>query len=98
MVRGSTSVPPPLIAAALLALDHAAIVSFNCGGHGTTALSWTDRDTAWADAYCGAGASAMVPIVVVVAVPPDLNVDALGLNRSDNRSSRQHRCGSRHRN
>jgi hypothetical protein len=57
-------------------------------------------NTTGTDANCGLGVvpSATVPIVAVVAVPPDLrsrpalgNLDALGLGRSDERGSRQQR-------
>src|SRR5260370_35009452 len=93
-----------LVAAALPARDAAAVVPFNRGSLHAAALSWTDGDTASADANCGVGVvpPATVPIVAVVAVPPDLNIealghlDALGFGRSGERGSRQHRCGSRH--
>src|SRR6202165_926118 len=93
-----------LVAAALLARDPAAVVPFNRGGLHAAALSWADGDTTWADANCGVGIvpPATGPIVAVVAVPPDLNIDALGnldalgLGRSDERGSRQHRCDCRH--
>src|SRR6267143_1969358 len=93
-----------VLAATLLARDPAAVVPFNRGSHHAAALSWADGDTARADANCGVGVvpPATVPIVAVVAVPPDLNIDALGhldalgLGRSDERGSRQHRCGCRH--
>jgi hypothetical protein len=41
--------------------------------------SWADGDTTGADANCGVGVVpvATVPIVAVVAVPPDLYIDAL---------------------
>src|SRR5882672_7274012 len=92
-----------LVADALLARDPAAVVPFNRGSLHAAALSWADSDATWADANCGVGVvpSATVPIVAVVAVPPDLNIDALGhldalgLGRSDERGSRQHRCGCR---
>jgi hypothetical protein len=42
--------------------------------HHATAVSWADGDTPWADA----DSIVTVPIVAVVAVPPDLNIDALG--------------------
>jgi hypothetical protein len=93
-----------LVAAALLARDPAAVVPFNRGSHHAAALSWADGDTARADANCGVGVvpPATVPIVAVVAVPPDLNIDALGhldalgLGRSGEVGSRQHRCGCCH--
>src|SRR6266576_5537061 len=92
-----------LVAAALLARDPATVVPFNRGSLHAAALSWADRDTTWADANCGVGiVPATVPIIAVVPVPSDLNIDALGhldalgLGRSDQRGSRQHRCGCRH--
>src|SRR5882672_8081327 len=92
-----------LVAATLLARDPAAVVPFNRGSLHAAALSWADGDTARADANCGVGVvPPAVPIVAVVAVPPDLNIDALGhldalgLGRSGERGSRQHRCGCRH--
>jgi len=83
-----------LVAAALPARDHAAVVPFNRGCLHAAALSWADGHTTGAEANCCVGAT--VPIVAVVAVPPDLNIDALGLGRSDERGSRQHRCGCRY--
>src|SRR6266404_8390084 len=94
----------PLVAAALPARDRAAVVPFNrCSFH-VAALSWADSDATCADANCGVGVvpPATVPIIAVVAVPPDLNIDALGhldalgLGRSDERGNRQRRCGCRH--
>src|SRR6266403_3607686 len=94
-----------LVAATLLARDPAA-VPFNRRSLYAAALSWADGDTTWADANCGVGVEPLatvpivtVPIVAVFAVPPDLNIDALGhldgLDRSDERGSRQHSCGCR---
>src|ERR1700686_1178004 len=93
-----------LVADMLPARDPAAVVPFNRGSLHAAALSWADSDATWADANCGVGVvpPATVPIVAVVAVPPDLNIDALGhldalgLGRSGERGSRQHRCGCRH--
>src|SRR5437660_5766536 len=93
-----------LVAAALPTRDPAAVVPLNRGSLHAAALSWADGDTTGAEANCGVGVvpSATVPIVAVVAVPPDLNIDALGhldalgLGRSDERGNRQHRCGCRH--
>src|ERR1700686_5482644 len=96
-----------LVAAALPARDRAAVVPFNRGSLHAAALSWADGNTTGAEANCGVGVvpSATVPIVAVVAVvavPPDLNIDALGhldalrLGRSEERGSRQHRCRCRH--
>ena len=84
---------PPLVAAALPARDRAAVVPFNSGSLHAAALSWADGDTARADANCGVGVvpPATVPIVAVVAVPPDLDIDALGLGRSEERGSCQQR-------
>ena len=93
----------PLVAAALLARDPAAIVPFNRGSLHAAALSWADGHATCADANCGVGlVPTTISIVAVVAVPPDLNIDALGhldalgLARSDERGSRQHRCNCRH--
>jgi len=92
----------PLVAAALPARNHSAVVPFNLGSHRAAALSWADGDTTETDANCGVGVvpSATVPIVPVVAVPPDLNIaalgnlDAMGLGRSDEagQSSAARRC------
>src|SRR3982074_963421 len=91
-----------LVAATLFARDPAAVVPFNRGSLHAAALSWADGDTTWADANRGVGVvPATIPIVAVVAVPPDLNIDALGhfdalgLGRNDERGSGQHRCGCR---
>src|SRR3978361_710129 len=92
-----------LVAATLPARDPAAVVPFNRGSLHAAALPWADADTTWADANCGVGiVPATVPVVAVVAVPPDLNIDlghldALGIGRNDGRGSRQHRCGWLHR-
>src|SRR5205823_5232125 len=69
-----------LVAATLLARDPSAVVPFNRGSFHAAVLSWTDGDTTWADANCGVGVvpPTTIPIVAVVAVPPDLNIDALG--------------------
>jgi hypothetical protein len=90
-----------LVAAALLARDHAA-VPFNRGGFRATILSWADADATRTDANCGVGLvpTTMVPIVIaVVAVSTDLNIDALchldafSLRRSgDEWRSHQHGC------
>src|SRR5258705_4572231 len=92
-----------LVAAALPARDPAAVVPFNGGSFHAAALLWADGDATGADANCGVGVvPATVPIIAVIAVPPDLNIDALGhldvlgLGRSDERGSRQQRCGCRH--
>ena len=91
-----------LVADVLPARDPAAVVPFNRGSLHAAALSWADGDTTWAHANCGVGiVPATVPVVAVVAVPPDLNIDlghldALGIGRNDGRGSRQHRCGCRH--
>jgi hypothetical protein len=96
-----------LVAATLLARDPAAVPLIR-GGLYAAALSWADGDTTWADANCGVGVEPLatvpivtVAIVAVVALPPDLNIDAAlghfdGLGRSGERGSRQHRCGCRH--
>jgi hypothetical protein len=69
-----------VVAATLLAHDPAAVVAFNRGAHHAAALSWAAGDTTRADANrCFGGVPpATVPIVAVVAFPPDLNIDALG--------------------
>src|SRR5438034_2065403 len=91
-----------LVAAALSARDRA-VAPFDRGSHHAAALSWADGDAAWANADGGVIAPT-IPIVAVgavVAVPPDLNIDALGhlevlgLGRSSRRGNRQHRCGCR---
>src|SRR5207247_7920358 len=88
--------------------DPAAVVPFNRGSFRAAALSRADGNTTWADANCSVGVvPATVPIIAVVAVPPDLNIDAdlghldalldvLGLGRSNETGSRQHSCGCRH--
>jgi hypothetical protein len=94
-----------LVAAALLARDPAAVVSFDRGSHHAAALSWANGDATWADADGGVRVvpPPTVP-VAVVAVPPDLNIDAalgnldaMGLGRSDEagQSSAAGRCTER---
>src|SRR6266404_2614929 len=92
-----------LVAAALPTRDRATVVPFNRGSLHAAALSWADGDTTWAEANCGVGVvPATVPIVAVVTVPPDLNIDALGhldalgLSRSVERGSCQRSCRCRH--
>src|SRR5260370_28450018 len=92
-----------LVAAALPARDPAAVVPFNGGSFHAAALLWADGDATGADANCGVGVvPATVPIIAVIAVPPDLNIDALGhldalgLSRSGERGSCQHSCRCRH--
>jgi hypothetical protein len=61
-------------------------------------FSRADPETTWANA--DRVIMPTVPIVAVIvtvgAIPPDLNVDALGLYRSSDRGSRQHCYGCRH--
>ena len=90
-----------LVATALPARDRA-VAPFDRGSHHAAALSWADGDAAWANADGGVIAPT-IHIVAVGAVPPDLNIDALGhlellgLGWSTRRGNRQHRCGCRHR-
>jgi hypothetical protein len=83
-----------LVADALLARDPAAVIPFNLGSHRAASLSWADGDTTRTDANCGVGVVPPATVPIVVAVPPDLNIDtlgnldALGLGRSDERGSR----------
>jgi hypothetical protein len=70
-----------LVATALLARDHAAVVSFDAGGYRAAVLPlpWADADAARADA--NGDVPAIIPpatVPVVVAVTPDLNIDGLG--------------------
>src|SRR5438552_8767386 len=85
-----------LVAAAFPARD-CTVAPFNRRSDHAAALSWADGDAPWANAYGGVIAPT-IPIVAVVAVPPDLNIDALGhleflgLGRSGERRSRLHHC------
>src|SRR5437763_14608084 len=80
-----------LVAAALPARKTAAIVAFNPGRHHAAAVASADRNPTGADANGGIAVVAALPVVSIVAVPSDLNVDALGhfdafgLGRSDER-------------
>ena len=68
-----------LVTAALPARDRS-VAPFDRGSHHAAALSWADGNAAWANADGGVIAPT-IPIVAVgavVAVPPDLNIDALG--------------------
>jgi len=88
-----------LVALTLPAGDHATIVPFDPRSHRATALSRADGDATWADADCiviPPTVPIVAVIVTVVAVPPDLNIDALCLDRSGDRGSRQHCYGCRH--
>ena len=68
-----------LIAAALPARDRA-VTPFDRGSYHAAALSWADGNAAWANADSGVIAATVpiVAVVTIVAVPPDLNIDALG--------------------
>jgi len=65
-----------LVATALPARDHATIVPFDPGCHRAAVLPWADGDATRADA--DRNVRVMPPTVPVVAIPPNLNVDALG--------------------
>src|SRR6266700_6159589 len=87
-----------LVAPSLSARNHATVVPFDPGRHGATVLSRADGDATWTDADCiviPPTVPIVAVIVTVVAVPPDLNIDALGLGRSRDRGSRQHCYGCR---
>src|SRR5262249_19934314 len=96
----TSSVIGLLVATALPARDRA-VAPFDRGGHHAAALSWADGDAAWANADGGVIAPT-IPIVAVVAIPPDLYIDALGhlellgLGGSSRRGRRQHRGGCRY--
>src|SRR5438552_10861501 len=74
--RPPAGVHDALVAAALPARDRA-VAPFDRGSHHAAALSRADGDAAWANADGGIIAPT-IPIVAVVAVSPDLNIDALG--------------------
>ena len=89
-----------LVAAAFPARD-CTVAPFNRRSDHAAALSWADGDAPWANADGGVIAPT-IPIVAVVAVSPDLNIDALGhleflgLGRSSSWDShQQHRGGCR---
>src|SRR6202035_2426095 len=65
-----------LVAATLLACEPAA-VPFVRSGLYAAALWWADGDTTWADANRSVGVKPLAT-VPIVAVPPDLNIDAWG--------------------
>jgi hypothetical protein len=69
--------PRRLVATTLLARNRAAIVSFDRGSHHAAVSPWADGDAAWADAD---GDVWIIPpaTVPVIAVAPELNIDALG--------------------
>ena len=87
-----------LVAATLLAREPAAVPFIRSSLY-AAALSWADGDTTWANANRSVGVEvlaveplAIVPVVAVVAVPPDLNIDAVrhlyGLGWSDDPGGR----------
>src|SRR6478736_8412739 len=98
--RGAGFLARRLVADALPARDPAAVVPLNGVSLHAASLSWADGDTAWTDANCGVGViPATVPTIIggVVDMQPGLHIDlghldALGLGRSGERGSRQHRC------
>jgi hypothetical protein len=82
-----------LVATALLTRDHATVVPFDCGGYHATALSRANGDTARADPDSYVRITTVA--IAIITVAPELNIDALGLDRNSERSSRQHRYGCR---
>src|SRR6266542_198662 len=89
-----------VVATALPARDHAAVAPVDRSGHRAAVSPWANGHAAWTDA--DGGVTPTIPIIAVVAVPPDLNVDALGhleilgLGRSSRWGShQQHHCGCR---
>src|SRR6516165_610017 len=64
-----------LVATALLACDHAAVVPFDRGRHHTAVMPWADRDAAWADPDRDVPPAVPVVAVPVVAVPVPPNLD-----------------------
>jgi hypothetical protein len=62
-----------LVATALPPRDRA-VTPFDRGRHHAAALSWADGYAPWANADSGTIAPT-IPIVAVVPVPPDLNID-----------------------
>ena len=68
-----------LVTAALPARDRA-VAPFDRGSHHAAALSWANSHATWANSDGGIIAPT-IPIVAIGAagaVPPDLNIDALG--------------------
>src|SRR2546429_9749412 len=93
---GTASPNVSLVATSLSARNHATVVPLDPGRHGATVLSRADGDATWADADCiviPPTVPVVAVIVTVVAVTPDLNIDALCLDRSGDRGSRQHCYG-----
>src|SRR5256714_10687640 len=66
-----------LVAAALPARDRA-VAPFDRGSHHAAALSWANSHATWANSDGGIIAPTIPIVVAVGAVPPDLNIDALG--------------------
>jgi hypothetical protein len=68
-----------LVATPLPAGNHAAVVAFNGCSYRAAMPSWADSDATRANADGSVAVVAIaVPLVAVVPVPPDLNIDALG--------------------
>src|SRR6266478_4224815 len=84
-----------LVAAALLARNHASVLTFNRGRHRAATFSWADADATRSDANRDIATVPIVP-VVAVAVPSDLNIYARGVGRNDERSGCQDYCGCHH--
>jgi hypothetical protein len=82
-----------LVATALAPRDHPTIVAFDPGRYRATVPSWTNPDTSRADADRVVVLSAVV--AVVVTIPADPHINALGLDGSGERRSRQHCYGCR---
>src|SRR5437588_7138539 len=82
-----------LVATALPARDRA-VAPFDRGSHHATAVSWANVDTSWPDADSIVVPPTVPIVAIVVTVPPDLNIDALGHFYAVLRPGRSGNCSS----
>jgi hypothetical protein len=91
-----------LVATALLARNHAAIVTLNGRGHHPAVLPWADGYAARANADSGVSITSVA--VAIIPIPPELNIDlghleVLGIGRSgaDKQRGRHQHCSRKRR-
>jgi hypothetical protein len=69
-----------LVATALLARDHATVIPFDRSGHYAAVSPWANGHATGANADGDIWITSVA--VAIIAIPPELNIDALGLDRN----------------